>query len=529
MPLSNASHTPSAPLRVAWPPFTLFILLTLFFTACSNMITGNKNENKYGSSAPCGRSFVINGGAPYAYQLDVVLSIDVSNSRRMRFRNVPGEWSDWEPYAGSKSWMLPYGNGTKTVEAEFRSADNESITMDDAIEFIDRITAIDGASHRRFGSAVSVSADGATVVVGVPAYDKHRGAVYVYRFSRGAWEPVTLLTGAIDPDALPGDDLGHSVALSADGDCIAAGAPGHDGARGAVYMFERNNGGADQWGLRERLIAGQAGENDMLGHSVAASFDGGTIIAGAPWRDGTGRLHVFRRTGVRWTEETVLAASDGDAGDQFGCAVAISADAGAILAGAMERRIDTATARGAVYHYSLEGASWKETVFIAGDGSAGDYFGAAVSISADGDTFCVGAYGHDGRSGLYGLGCAYVYTRTAGSWREHRILAPDGAGSDYFARSIAITMDGSILAAGAWGNAPLSLRTGSVYLFGRDHGDAGEWGMLAKLIAPDGNAGDQFGITLALSSEGTLIAGASGDDTGPGEDQGSVYVFKDSY
>ena len=53
--------------------------------------------------------------------------------------------------------------------------------------------------------------------------------------------------------------------------------------------------------------------------------------------------------------------------------------------------------------------------------------------------------------------------------------------------------------------------------------------MLAKLIAPDGNAGDQFGITLALSSEGTLIAGASGDDTGPGEDQGSVYVFKDSY
>lgn len=496
---------------------------------CSNMVAGYMDNDRMAASSLHGQLFAINSDTPYAYTTSVVLNINAGSATEMRFRNMPDDWSEWEAYSEIKNWMLVYGNGTKTVEGEFRDSTGSVITMSDSIVFIDRITAMDGRSDHKFGSSVAISSDGNIVAVGVPAYNSNRGAVYVYYFNGSGWEPIQILSNAADSEARAGDALGYSVTISGDGNYITAGAPGFNNSRGAAYLFKKDYSGPGEWGLRAKIVATGGVLNDRFGYSVGVSYNGSVIISGSPWSGRAGRVFVFRQNDSSWIEDATLAASDGIENDQFGCAVSISADGNTIAAGAMEHRVGTSQAQGAAYLYRRDGASWHETAFTASNGRAEDYFGSSVSISADGNTVCVGAYEHDGTGGLYGLGCAYMYVRVDGTWSEARLIAPDGADNDYFGRCVSISPDGSILAVGAWGHATGAGRTGSVYMFERDPGGVGAWYPIVALSAPDGAPGDQFGFTVAVSSEGSVITGAIEDDTGPGENQGSVYVFKNSF
>ena len=97
-----------------------------------------------------------------------------------------------------------------------------------------KLTAADGAAADRFGRSVSI--DGATIVLGAPGDDGGRGSVYVFQRSGDSWTNTAKLTAS---DGAPGDGLGSSVAIS--GDTIVAGAPGAAiGAnlfQGSLYTF----------------------------------------------------------------------------------------------------------------------------------------------------------------------------------------------------------------------------------------------------------------------------------------------------
>lgn len=51
-------------------------------------------------------------------------------------------------------------------------------------------------------------------------------------------------------DGVQDDNLGFAV--SVDGDTAIIGAYGDDGFQGSAYIFQRNNGGADNWGQVKR-------------------------------------------------------------------------------------------------------------------------------------------------------------------------------------------------------------------------------------------------------------------------------------
>jgi hypothetical protein len=98
------------------------------------------------------------------------------------------------------------------------------------------------------------------------------------------WGEVAKLTAS---DAEDGDDFGTSVSIS--GDTVVVGAPWEDGAgsyRGAAYVFERNQGGADGWGEVDKLTASDAEDGDYFGKSVCISRD--TLVVGADYEDGAG-------------------------------------------------------------------------------------------------------------------------------------------------------------------------------------------------------------------------------------------------
>jgi hypothetical protein len=98
---------------------------------------------------------------------------------------------------------------------------------------------------------------------------------------------------------------------------------------------------------------------------------------------------------------------------------------------------------------------------LASDGVAGDYFGYSVSISSDGNTAIVGAHGDDSPEG--DRGSAYIFTKSGSSWiQQSKLLANDGDYNDYFGISVSISADGNTAIVGAYGD---DTSRGSAYIF----------------------------------------------------------------
>jgi hypothetical protein len=99
-----------------------------------------------------------------------------------------------------------------------------------------------------------------------------------------------------------------------------------------------------------------------------------------------------------------------------------------------------------------------------------------------------------------------------------KLLASDGAEGDYFAWSVSIDGDTAII--GAWGDDDNGDYSGSAYIFIRN---GTIWSQQVKLLPSDGAEGDRFGSSVSIDGDTALI-GAYGDDDN-GDYSGSVYVF----
>ena len=144
-----------------------------------------------------------------------------------------------------------------------------------------------------------------------------------------------------------------------------------------------------------------ASDGDSFGGAVALSADGKTLAVGALYDDVSGNkdqgsVTVFGRSGKSWVEEKVLVAENGDAEDWFGYSVALSADGNTLAIGAVYADVNGNKDEGAVSVFARSGGAWalQKTLNISG-GTAGDLFGYAVALSADGSTLAVGAISDD--------------------------------------------------------------------------------------------------------------------------------------
>jgi len=192
-----------------------------------------------------------------------------------------------------------------------------------------------------------------------------------------------------------GGYFGHAVAL--DGDTLVVGAPYEDTTFGAAYVFERNQGGADNWG-QVRKKPGQSSGSEF-GDAVA--IDGEIIAVGAPAEI---KAYVFGRNVSGMDQWGHLKTLHGSSGSGFGQSVAL-AD-GTLSVGAYTAPASGVSSAGAVnvYKGNRGGAdNWGQVSQIAAaDGASGDTYGWAVAM--DGDVILVGAHGDD-----LNTGSAYLY------------------------------------------------------------------------------------------------------------------------
>ena len=243
------------------------------------------------------------------------------------------------------------------------------------------------------------------------------GSAYVFTRESDSWSQVAKLTASdgVAGDwlgtsvAIDGDTV-VAGAFLADGDVGGA-------DEGAAYVFTKPVEGWGAANETGKLTASDAVARGRLGISasvdgttvvIGADFDDD---AGA----GSGSAYVFVKPGSGWetaTETAKLTSSDAAAGDRFGYAVAV---AGTTMTIGAFHDDDGGTGSGSVYVYTQSSSGWvtdTETFKLgASDGEGGDNFGAAVAVS--GGTVVVGA--RSGGTGDIDSGSAYVYTETV-SW-----------------------------------------------------------------------------------------------------------------
>jgi hypothetical protein len=149
------------------------------------------------------------------------------------------------------------------------------------------LTAADGVSGDLFGSSVALSARGATALIGAPDRDTLTGAAYVFSRHRGTWSQAGELTAS---DAAASDEFGLAVQLSAPGGTALIGAPEHN-TTGAAYVFTERRGA---WSQAGELTAADAAVFDDFGWAVALSAPGGAALIGAPGHNSaSGAAYVF--------------------------------------------------------------------------------------------------------------------------------------------------------------------------------------------------------------------------------------------
>jgi len=304
-----------------------------------------------------------------------------------------------------------------------------------------KLVATDGVAFKQFGNSVSLSADGTVAMIGAVSDNSSQGSVYFFtRAADGTWSEQVKLTAS---DGGAGDGFGSSVSLSADGTLAMIGAAGDDGGKGSVYVFTRAADGT--WSEQVRLTASDGAAGDTFGYAVSLSADGSTVLIGAYGDDSKkGSAYVFTRSGSTWSQQDKLAAAA--ISNYFGWSVSLSADGGTALVGSFS---------GSAYVFTRSGSTWSEQAKLNGSGIA-----VSVSVSSNGSAALIGLPADDSAS---------IFVRAAdGTWSEQvKLTASDSVAGDSFGYAVSLSADGSTALIGAYGD---DSRKGSAYIFSASTG-----------------------------------------------------------
>lgn len=352
----------------------------------------------------------------------------------------------------------------------------------------------DRAENLKFGQSTCITRDGRRFVIGANGFEKYKGAIYVYDLSSGSgtrlehWRRTRLSANGSQPAeekkprelrAVPrGSGFGFSCAITANGDYLVVGAPGHDMQKGVVFLFG------------------------------------------------------FDEQGRRWKEVGGIQAEGGRSGDLFGWAVGVDDECENVVVSAKGRRANNGEVYGFRCARGCQGCELSKTIgppdFTDSNGPRGirirNNFG--VSLAVAGGVLAVGCTGFEEEKGA-----VYVYGKGEKGEEEwtllQRLQSPKGQKFGFFGFKVAMDEKGGKIVVGADGEDEYR---GAVYVFKRKVGKGGkiEYKYAQELVSDERMAEDNFGGSVALSGDGrALIVGAPGANRHDGKDHGVMYVYEE--
>ncbi len=381
------------------------------------------------------------------------------------------------------------------------------------------LTASDEIGHSGLGSAVALSSDGNTALIGGPDDNEGSGAVWVFTRRGSTWTQQVKLTGGGE---IGSGKFGTSVALSSDGKTALIGGPSDNSGLGAAWVFTRRG---SIWRQRGSKLTGggEIGEGEF-GTSVALSSNGNAALIGGP-RDNesvgpAGAAWVFTRSGSTWTQrgekltgggEDVLEGEFGyKIAGLFGTSVALSSNGNTALIGGpgdhWEGGSSARGPRGSAWVFTRSGRAWtQQGEKLAGGGGIGNLFGLefgeSVALSADGDTALIGGPKDDWAQ--ESEGAAWVFTRSGTTWTQQgerlKNSEPiEGGWDERSGESVALSADGDTALIGGTSEA-WACPVGCTHVFVRS---GSVWTQQREELAPRG--------PVALSADGkTALVGTA--------------------
>lgn len=397
---------------------------------------------------------------------------------------------------------------------------------------IARLVATDKATTDNLGFSIAISADGSRAAVGANYANSFSvtdsGAVYIFVRSGHTWKQEAKLSPV---DRALNDRFGHSVSMSSDGSRVIIGAkdnnPGGAVGGGAAYVFLRSG---VTWIQEAKIIAADRAAADQFGASVAMSQDGAKVAIGAPGatmaaKSNAGAVYIFNRTGVNWIQEAKFTSSDVAISDRFGTSMSVNSDASRLIVGSPFATVASITGAGAAYVFLRTGTSWAQEAKVQSTVAVSvGYFGISVGMSSDGTRLAVGAPSTNVNADPDAC-AAYVFSRTGTAWaQEAKIQASDRIRGNQFGSSVAVNSNGSLVTiGGSTIDASAVIDSGAVYTYARANVT---WGNETKITASDKNTLAYFGSSLALTPDGTiLVVGAPSADPSGITDAGCAYVY----
>ena len=321
-----------------------------------------------------------------------------------------------------------------------------------------------------------------------------------------------------------GDNFGSSVALSGDGTIVAIGAPLNDGggtSSGSVRVYQNINNVWTQIGADINGVGG-----DTSGYSLSLSKDGAVLIIGAPLYNGAGgtdagNARIYKNVSGTWTRINLDTGFDGgQAGSQMGFSVAISGNGLVAARGGIKSNNGSTTDVGSVRAYSyVSGTTWNMIGDIIYGEGAGDLSGWSLALNNDGTVMAIGAAFNNGNG--TDSGSVRVYKNINSVWTKisNDVIFDGSAANDHAGSSLSLNGDGTVLAIGSDSANP----SGQVRVFSYVSGTT--WTKIGFNINGI-NSGDQSGASVALSSDGTILAVGAGNSDNNGINSGTVYFYK---
>ena len=348
-----------------------------------------------------------------------------------------------------------------------------------------------------FGFALALSSDGGTLAIGAPSDSSNArgingdesnrdapgsGAVHVYTRNGKNWHQQAYIKARNTPQkvercqiqfwSVPCDpvEFGTSVALSADGNLLAVGAPqeGTKGVRfgsppavagtGAIHTYVRSNG---TW-AEEAHMKGSGPDADgnrvLIGRRVALSNDGTTLATVG----NAGNLYVLTQVAGTWGKPiavwqrppNTLAFDFALSGD--GKTLAYAATTTSKASNGVVEEIQLQTLQTLTHS---DGAWMEETLLTVSGPNLHLHLINSLSLSRDGGALAVGiANDSSNAAGINGnavnvtadsayTGAAKLYRRDGTTWRHSAYLkAPKPYKNARFGSSVALSSDGKTLA-----------------------------------------------------------------------------------
>jgi hypothetical protein len=389
---------------------------------------------------------------------------------------------------------------------------------------------IDGGENpTEAGIGMAISNNGQIMAIGTPfnrplnsdTMVPPEGQVKVYENINNTW-----VQKGQDLNGLPFDVFGNRIALSANGNIMAAAAVNHYdatvGSLGAVRVFEFVN---DSWVQIGSDILGE--DFDQFGDSVAISHDGTIVAIGATFNQGvngpsSGHVRVFENTNGQWLQ--IGDDLDGEAEfDRSGESVALSADGNIVAIGA-GRNDGGITGGGHVRVYENIGDSWVQLGSdIDGLDNQGQ-LGASISLSANGQILVAGARNGSGEDGISNPGHVRVfqYNEDITTWEQIGDKISGQQANESFGVSVDISDDGSLIAVGGrFYDGIEGTATGLLQIY---ENVEGQWQQAGDNM--EGQENNFLGSFMKFSGDGKFIAGSIFTQDSEENSIGLVRVFE---